>query len=159
MTKADKLLSRMRQNPAGDWTIQDIERLCNGLGWRCLPPTGGGSHWKVTAADEYAILVEPLADADGGGWLASVPALPGCMGDGETREAALAYVQNAIAEWKDAARQLGRDVPGPAALGQWRQRAPRSLHEKLKIIAAREGVSLNAFVTSVLAEAVGKKSA
>jgi len=29
----------------------------------------------------------------------------------------------------------------------------------LKIIAAREGVSLNAFVTSVLAEAVGKKSA
>ena len=108
---------------------------------------------------EYAILVEPLADADGGGWLASVPALPGCMGDGETREAALADVQNAIAEWKDAARKLGRDVPSPAALGQWRQRAPRTLHEKLKIIAAREGVSLNAFVTSVLAEAVGKKTA
>jgi antitoxin HicB len=104
-------------------------------------------------------VVEPLTDADGGGWLASVPALPGCMGDGETREAALADVQNAIAEWMDADRQLGRDVPSPAALGQWRQRAPRSLHEKLKIIAAREGVSLNAFVTSVLAEAVGKKSA
>src|ERR1700677_3207084 len=108
---------------------------------------------------EYAILVEPLADAEGGGWLGSVPALPGRMGDGETREAALAGVQNAIAAWKDAARRLGRDVPGPAALGQWRQRAPRSLHEKLKIIAAREGVSLNALVTSVLAEAVGKKSA
>jgi len=30
--------------------------------------------------------------------------------------------------------------------------------EKLKIIAAREGVSLNAFATSVLAEAVGKKT-
>jgi antitoxin HicB len=52
---------------------------------------------------EYAILVEPLADADGGGWLASVPALPGCMGD-ETREAALADVQNAIVEWKNAAQ-------------------------------------------------------
>ena len=25
---------------------------------------------------EYGILVEPLADADGGGWLPSVPALP-----------------------------------------------------------------------------------
>ena len=70
---------------------------------------------------EYAILVEPLADADGGGWLASVPALPGCVDDGENREAALADVQNAIAEWKDAAaRQLGRDVPSRAALGQWR---------------------------------------
>jgi antitoxin HicB len=68
----------------------------------------------------YAILVEPLADADGSGWLASVPALPGCVGDGETRRAALVDVQNAIAEWKDAARQLGRDVPSRAALGQWR---------------------------------------
>lgn len=35
--------------------------------------------------------------------------------------------------------------------------APRSLHGKLKITAACEGVSLNAFMTSVLAEAVGKE--
>jgi antitoxin HicB len=107
---------------------------------------------------EYAIMVEPLGAADGGGWLATVPALPGCMGDGETREEALLDVQNAIAEWQDAARQLGRDVPSAAALGQWRQRVPRSLHEKLKIRAAVEGVSLNALVTSVLAEAVGKRA-
>jgi hypothetical protein len=32
MTKAEKLLARMRQNPAGDWTIQDVECLCSGLG-------------------------------------------------------------------------------------------------------------------------------
>lgn len=59
MIKTDKLLTRMRQNPTGDWTIQDIERLCSGLGWPCLPPTGGGSHWKVTAPDEEAILTIP----------------------------------------------------------------------------------------------------
>ena len=41
------------------------------------------------------------------------------------------------------------------ALGQWRQRIPRSLHEKLKIAAAREGVSLNAYVANVLAERMG----
>jgi hypothetical protein len=57
--KADKLLTRMRRNPAGDWAIQDIERLCGGLGWQCLPPTGGGSHWKITAVDEGAILTIP----------------------------------------------------------------------------------------------------
>jgi antitoxin HicB len=108
---------------------------------------------------EYAIVVEPLGEADGGGWLASVPALPGCLGDGEIREAALADVQKVIIEWRDADRRLGRDVPSAAALRQWRQRAPRSLHEKLKIVAAREGVSLNAFVTSVLAEAIGARSA
>ena len=107
---------------------------------------------------EYAIMVEPLALSDGGGWLASVPALPGCMGDGETREEALADAESAIAEWMDAAARLGRSVPAPASLGQWRQRVPRSLHEKLKIRAAQEGVSLNALVTSVLAEAVGKRA-
>ena len=105
---------------------------------------------------EYAIMVEPLAEADGGGWLATVPALPGCMGDGDTPEAALADAANAIIEWHAAAKVLGREVPGPASLGQWRQRVPRSLHEKLKIVASREGVSLNAYVANVLAERVGK---
>jgi antitoxin HicB len=108
---------------------------------------------------EYAIMVEPLPKDDGGGWLASVPALPGCMGDGETQAEALADALSAIEEWKDAARQTGRDIPGPLALGQWRQRVPRTLHEKLKQLAAQEGVSLNQLVTSVLAESVGKRVA
>jgi antitoxin HicB len=111
---------------------------------------------KAKTRNEYAIMVEPLSEADGGGWLASVPALPGCMGDGETPEEALADAEAAIAEWIDAAMQAGRQVPRPSALGQWRQRVPRSLHEKLKIVAAREGVSLNAYVANVLAEAVGR---
>ena len=59
MTKAEKLLAGMRRNPAGDWTIQDIERVCNGLGWICLPPSGGGSHWKITAPDDDMILTVP----------------------------------------------------------------------------------------------------
>ncbi len=105
---------------------------------------------------DYAIMVEPLSEADGGGWLASVPALPGCMGDGETPEEALADAERAIDEWLDAAKALGRDMPGPSSLGQWRQRVPRSLHEKLKIVAAREGVSLNSYVANVLAETVGR---
>jgi antitoxin HicB len=110
----------------------------------------------TTIETGYAIMVEPLAEADGGGWLASVPALPGCIGDGDTPEAALADAKAAIPEWLDAARAMGRAIPGPQSLGQWRQRVPRSLHEKLKIIAAREGVSLNAYVANVLAEQVGR---
>jgi antitoxin HicB len=105
---------------------------------------------------DYAIVVEPLSEADGGGWLASVPALPGCMGDGDTPEAAVTDAKAAMAEWIAAAKDLGRDVPGPTATGQWRQRVPKSLHEKLKIVAAREGVSLNAYVANVLAEQAGR---
>jgi antitoxin HicB len=110
----------------------------------------------MMAKSDYAIMVEPLSEADGGGWLATVPALPGCTGDGDTPEAALADAEAAIREWHDAARQLNRKAPKPDALGQWRQRVPRSLHEKLKIVAAREGVSLNAYVANVLAENVGR---
>ena len=113
---------------------------------------------KLAAEADYAIVVEPLPEEDGGGWLASVPALPGCYGDGETRAEALEDGLAALEEWKDAARRLGRDVPGPAALGQWRQRVPRSLHDKLRRLAAAEGVSLNQFVASVLAEAVGRRT-
>lgn len=59
----------------------------------------------------YPILLEPLAEEDGGGWLATVPDLPGCLSDGETQKDALANVQDAIAEWLDAAAQLGRHIP------------------------------------------------
>lgn len=114
---------------------------------------------KTKRAADYAIVVEPLDGADGGGWLASVPALPGCHGDGETRAEALEDALAAIGEWQDAARQLGREVPGPAALGQWRQRAPRTLHDKLRRLATAEGVSLNQLVVTLLAEAVGRRAA
>ena len=32
---------------------------------------------------EYAVRIERLADSDGGGYLATVPDLPGCMSDGK----------------------------------------------------------------------------
>ena len=59
MTKADKLFDRMRRNPAGDWSIEDVERVCRAMGWTCLPPTGGGSHWKVAVPGSGAILTVP----------------------------------------------------------------------------------------------------
>ena len=62
----------------------------------------------------YPVVVEPLSAEDGGGFLASVPDLPGCMSDGETPEEALRAVQEAIAEWIEEARRLGREVPKPS---------------------------------------------
>lgn len=62
---------------------------------------------------DYRIELRPLSPADGGGYLAIVPALPGCQGDGDTPEEALADVSNAILEWKAASRALGREIPEP----------------------------------------------
>ena len=58
MTKADKLLDAMRRNPAGDWTIADIQRLCGQLGWQFLAPAHG-SHWKVIVPGSVANLTIP----------------------------------------------------------------------------------------------------
>lgn len=61
----------------------------------------------------YPVTIEPLCEADGGGFVAFVPDLPGCMSDGETPEEALANVQDAIATWIEAARDLGHPIPVP----------------------------------------------
>ena len=63
---------------------------------------------------EYRVLIEPLLPDDGGGFLATVPDLPGCMSDGETPEEALENVRDAIMCWIEAAEELGRPVPPPS---------------------------------------------
>lgn len=62
----------------------------------------------------YQIVVEPLPPEDGGGFIATVPDLPGCMSDGETPEEAVANVQDAIVAWIEAAHDLGHAVPKPS---------------------------------------------
>lgn len=64
---------------------------------------------------DYPVLVQPLTAEDGGGFLATVPDLPGCMSDGETPEEALTNVRDAILSWIEAAEDLGRAVPPPSA--------------------------------------------
>jgi predicted RNase H-like HicB family nuclease len=63
---------------------------------------------------DYAVIIEPLAAEDGGGFVATVPDLPGCMSDGETPEAALSNVRDAINAWIEEARALGRAVRAPS---------------------------------------------
>jgi antitoxin HicB len=62
---------------------------------------------------DYEVDIMPLADADGGGFAAVAPELPGCRSDGDTPEEALANAYDAIACWIEAARELGRPVPQP----------------------------------------------
>jgi antitoxin HicB len=63
---------------------------------------------------EYAVVVKPLPPDEGGGFVAVVPDLPGCMSDGETPAEALENVQDAIAAWIEAASDMGRAVPLPS---------------------------------------------
>ena len=46
-------------------------------------------------------------------FIAEVPELPGCAGDGETYQAALQNVEVIMQEWIETAQELGRIVPQP----------------------------------------------
>ncbi len=65
--------------------------------------------------DEYPVVIEPLSKEDGGGFLATVPDLPGCMSDGGTREEAARNIADAISAWIEEASRLGRSIPTPSA--------------------------------------------
>ncbi|HEV2817826.1 MAG TPA: type II toxin-antitoxin system HicB family antitoxin [Allosphingosinicella sp.] len=61
----------------------------------------------------YKVVIEPLSEEDGGGYLATVPELPGCMSDGATRSEALVNVEDAIATWLHVAHKHGWAIPEP----------------------------------------------
>lgn len=63
---------------------------------------------------DYEIDVQPLAPEMGGGFIATVPDLPGCMSDGETPEEALSNAYDAIECWMEAAHEMGHPIPSPA---------------------------------------------
>ena len=67
----------------------------------------------------FAITIEPLSEADGGGSLATVPDLPGCVSDGATDVETLHNVHGAIEAWIEQAVAMGRAIPKPT-----RQRIP-----------------------------------
>ena len=61
----------------------------------------------------YEVVLRPLSEDEGGGWLATIPALPGCTGDGETEMEAIADVRLAALEWAHAATVDGDPIPAP----------------------------------------------
>jgi predicted RNase H-like HicB family nuclease len=65
----------------------------------------------------YEVFVELLTRKLGGGFVAYAPALTGCVADGATSEEAIENLADAIDCWIDYARQSGRRIPEPAAIG------------------------------------------
>lgn len=62
---------------------------------------------------DYEVDIVPLSAADGGGFTAVAPELPGCRSDGDTPQEALDNIYDAIACWIEAAQEMGRAVPPP----------------------------------------------
>lgn len=65
---------------------------------------------RVTTEREFDVVLEAAED---GGFVVSVPDLPGCWTQGETRDEALANAKEAIVAYLDALDELGRPLPKP----------------------------------------------
>ena len=58
---------------------------------------------------EYTVILEP--DTEGRGYTVLVPALPGCITQGSTREEALSRAREAIAAYIESLEADGEPVP------------------------------------------------
>ena len=58
----------------------------------------------------YTIELTPDVD---GCWFAEIPLLEGCMTNGESREDALAMIDDAKRAWLETALELGLTIPEP----------------------------------------------
>ena len=118
---------------------------------------GASSLEDYTGLPYHLLLVRDGEDK-GRPWTASVEELPGCTSHGKTSDEALDGIETAMSKWIAVALEEGREIPEPRSAathsGRLLLRMPRTLHADLTRASEREGVSLNQFITDVLASAV-----
>ncbi|PIT79697.1 hypothetical protein B9Z39_03865 [Limnohabitans sp. JirII-29] len=118
--------------------------------------------------DAYSHVVSPIDAAEGGGFMFTMPDIPGVMGDGATALEAIADGREAFIATVSAMVDMGQQIPSPAfnandftpasASGKVLARLPRSMHMQLTARAKTEGVSLNALVLALIAEGLGRRN-
>jgi antitoxin HicB len=120
-------------------------------------PRPEGSVDDYTSRPYHLLLVRDGEDK-AKPWTASVEELPGCTSHGKTSDQALGGIEAAMAKWIGIALEEGREIPEPKSAathsGRLLLRMPRTLHADLTRASEREGVSLNQFITDVLASAI-----
>lgn len=108
----------------------------------------------------YGRHVVPESD---GTFRAEIIEFPGCIAVGDTAAEALGNLENVAASWLEATIARGQHIPEPtesvAFSGKLVVRLPKSLHKRAARTAAQEGVSLNQFIVSSIAEQVGYSQA
>ena len=106
----------------------------------------------------YAKILTP----DGDGYLSEVLEFYNCFSYGKTPEEALENLNDAAEAWLEATIEKGKKVPEPVASyemsGKYPLRMPKNLHQAAAILADLDGVSLNTFIVTAVAQRVGAQS-
>lgn len=103
-----------------------------------------------------------IPDEESGTFTARILEFTGCIAQGDNPAEAYERLEVAAESWIEAALEMGQEIPEPASdaqfSGRFALRLPRGLHRASAQAAALEGVSLNQFIVTTLAEKVGAVS-
>lgn len=105
----------------------------------------------------YTIILE-RHDDQGSYWVARVAELPYCLIHGNTPEEAIREIEDVKIDWIKSNLEDGLPIPEPVQRkysGEIRVRMSPSLHRLLTDRAGIEEVSLNQYMVTALARAVG----
>lgn len=119
---------------------------------------------KIASVSEYVdrpyhIVLVHGEDDGRAAWTAQVEELPGCEAHAQTADEAARAIRESMEAWISHAIASHQEIPEPRAAathsGRLNLRMPQSLHAAVARAAERDDVSLNQFITSSLAGAVG----
>lgn len=104
----------------------------------------------------YDFVIKQICDESGTYFHATVLELDGCQSSGDTFEEAYNGLWEAMEGWIETKIENGFPVPMPlntdSYSGKFVLRLPKSLHSRLAMEAALEGVSLNQYALYKLAQ-------
>ncbi len=104
---------------------------------------------------QYRCVITRRADNT---FVARFPDLPGCVAEGETKEAAIKNAENALADWFEIARRKDLKAPPPGAsehvTGICRIRASKSMHAALLYLSQETGIGFSKLVRVLLQQSV-----
>jgi len=97
----------------------------------------------------YNCVIKRVDDESGSYFHATVIEFDGCQSTGDSFEEAYSELQEAMEGWIETKLANGFKVPLPMKAekfsGKFVVRLPKTLHAKLALEAAREGISLNQY--------------
>lgn len=112
---------------------------------------------EVRDLDYYLSLRYPVRviQYEDGTYFAEIPDLPGCMTEADTIDEVFEMIEDAKRGWIEVGLERGLEIPLPETekefSGKFIVRVPKSLHAYLSRKSSEEGVSLNHYVSLLLA--------
>ena len=104
-----------------------------------------------------------VRDAESGVITATIAEFPGCVAEGTSPSEAYDNLERIAHSWVESLVSRGLEVPLPKEerdySGRIALRLPLSLHERAVQLAEEDGVSLNTFLVTAIAERVGVRQA